>query len=162
MKSQIPTWVWFFTGLVTGFFLAFLIYLSKFAPVPAEFEEKPIPSVTAPEVTRKKPPFQFYEIFPKNEVPIVEQSEQVEDSTPTRYVLQTGSFSSAEDADRMRATLILMGLETYIQEITVRGELRHRVLIGPLESDRQLNQIQGKLTEADIESIALRLSRDAP
>jgi|TARA_Y100000310_G_C20686627_1_gene819414 cell division protein FtsN len=165
MKSQIPTWVWFLTGMVSGLFLAFLIYLAEFAPqtLPEQLAgEEPTPNVTAPEVTKKKTPFQFYEIFPKNEVPVVEEPEEVKNAEPTRYVLQTGSFSNVEDADRMRATLILLGLEVYTKEIVVRGELRHRVLVGPLLTDRELNQVQGKLAEAEIESIALRLSSDDP
>lgn len=165
MKSQIPTWVWYFTGLVSGLFLAFIIYLARFAPEPMSTElvtEQPTPNVTAPEVSRKDPPFQFYEIFPKNEVQIVEESEQIKSTEAARYVLQTGSFSSVEDADRMRATLILMGLDVSIKEIVVRGALRYRVLVGPLQTDRELNQIQGKLADAEIESLALKLTGDKP
>ncbi|HJN52528.1 MAG: SPOR domain-containing protein [Pseudomonadales bacterium] len=164
MKSQIPTWVWFLTGLVSGLFLAFLIYLSEFAPqtVPEQLAgDEPTPNTTL-EVTKKKPPFQFYEIFPKNEVPIVKDPDEVKSSHATPYVLQTGSFSSVEDADRMRATLILLGLEVYTKEVMVRGELRYRVLVGPLLTDRELNQVQGKLAEAEIESIVLRLTGDGP
>jgi len=165
VKSQIPPWVWFFTGLVSGLFLAFIIYLAKFAPgtLPAELlEEEPTANIATPEVIKKEPPFQFYEIFPKNEVPVVEESEQIKSAEPSRYVLQTGSFSTVEDADRMRASLILLGLDVHIKEIMVRGKLRHRVLVGPLENDRELNQTQGRLAEANIESIALRLTSDAP
>lgn len=165
MKSQIPTWVWFFTGLVSGLFLAFLIYLAKFAPesLPAQLaREEPTANITPADVIKKKPPFQFYEIFPKNEVLIVEESEGPKSRQSTRYVLQTGSFSTVEDADRMRANLILLGLEVSIKKIMVRGELRYRVLVGPLQSDRELNQIKGKLSEAEIESIALRLPRNDP
>lgn len=165
MKSQIPTWVWFLTGLVSGLFLAFLIYLAKFAPesLPAQLaREEPTPNITPADVIKQRPPFQFYEIFPKNEVQIVEESEESKSRQSTRYVLQTGSFSTVEDADRMRANLILLGLEVSIKEIMVRGQLRYRVLVGPLRSDRELNQIQGKLAEADIESIALRLASDDP
>lgn len=50
-QPQLPAWVWLFTGVVTGLFVAFLIYLANLqSPIPTEpppraAENRPKPSI---------------------------------------------------------------------------------------------------------------------
>lgn len=164
-NSQIPGWVWFFTGLVTGLFLALLIYLGRYVPVDTQDT-----SLTTRETAPARPtskesedmPFQFYDIFEKSEVPVEERSNEPGTSARSRYVLQTGSFANAEDADRMRAQLLLLGLDVFTRQVSVHGELRHRVLVGPLDTRGELNKALDKLAQAEIESIALKVPAGSP
>ena len=82
----------------------------------------------------------FYEIFPKSEVPIVEEygqdGEKVRTAEVQTYILQVGSFRSSADADKMRAELILLGLDVFIKVIEKDGQTWHRVLVGPINGTR--------------------------
>jgi len=160
-----PGWIIFTTGFVLGLFVAFLVYL--WIEIPADPEApvmKPAPSST--KTTQKKPveemQWDFYEIFPKSEVPVVEEfveeGRKVKVEGPVAYLLQAGSFRNPEDADRLRAELILMGLEVFSKKIEVNGEDWHRVLVGPLSSELELNRAQDTLAQAEIESIPLRVT----
>ena len=70
-----------------------------------------------------------------------EKSAQV--TTPSdplvRWVVQVGSFSSAENAKRLVATLRLDGLSAYQETVTSAGSSIHRVRVGPfLERDEAI------------------------
>lgn len=163
-NSQIPTWVWFLTGFVSGFFVAFLFYLDGFvisdpdANLTTVFPEMP---VEADQVEEMK--WDFYEIFPTAEVPVVEEFTkegnkiQVED--PVAYLLQAGSFKNQKDADQLRGRLLLMGLNVFSREVEVQGSKWHRVLIGPLNSLAELNRDRQVLAREQIESIPLKVKR---
>ena len=164
-KSAIPGWVWFFTGMVSGLFVAFLIYLGEYLPDINQVvvEEKPTARIIRPDELAKELKLDFYEIFPNSEVPVVEEyindDKKVMLEDDAVYILQVGSFRNAEDADGMRAQMILLGLEAYTRPGEVKGEFWHRVLVGPLDSDIKLNRAQDKLAEAGIEAIPLKLGR---
>ena len=76
-QPQLPAWVWLFTGVVTGLFVAFLIYLANLqSPIPTQppprLAEKPAKPVdvrgNAPRGTPESPrKFDFYTILPEAE-----------------------------------------------------------------------------------------------
>ena len=162
-KSRIPGWVWFFTGLVTGCFISFLIYLGDYLPMMEDkiLEKRPTPRIIRPDELAKELQLDFYEIFPNSEVPVVEEyiseDQKIALKKDAVYILQAGSFRNAEDADSLRARLILLGLDAYVKRGEVRGEFWHRVLIGPISSNLALNRTQDKLAEESIEAIPLKL-----
>jgi len=165
IKSAIPGWVWFFTGLVSGLFVSFLIYLGEYLPEidPVLVEDKPTARIIRPDELAKELKLDFYEIFPNSEVPVVEEyvseDEKIRLDDDAVYILQVGSFRNPEDADGLRAQMILLGLEAYTRPGEVKGEFWHRVLVGPLDSDTKLNRAQDTLAEAGIEAIPLKLER---
>jgi cell division protein FtsN len=162
-NPRIPGWVWFFTGLVSGCFLSFLVYLGDYLPLDQGeiAEQRPTPRIVRPDEIVKELHLDFYEIFPNSEVPVVEEyiseDEKITLEKDSVYILQVGSFRQAEDADSLRARLILLGLDAYIKPGEVRGEFWHRVLVGPLTSNLTLNRTQDKLAEEGIEAIPLKL-----
>jgi cell division protein FtsN len=164
-RSEIPGWVWFITGLVSGLFVAFLIYLGEYLPDMEQVvvEDRPTARIIRPEELAQELKLDFYEIFPNSEVPVVEEyindDEKISLEDDAVYILQVGSFRNAEDADGMRAQMILLGLDAYTRPGEVKGELWHRVLVGPLDSDIKLNRVQDTLAEAGIEAIPLKLGR---
>ncbi len=106
----------------------------------------------------------FYEIFPKSSVPVVEEygrdGEKVAiPAAPQTFVLQAGSFRSPADADNLRAELILLGMEVFIKTVDMDGQTWHRVLVGPIDTTLELNRNRNALAEASIEALTLRVSR---
>ncbi len=163
VKSGIPGWVWFFTGLISGLFIAFLFYLGEYthAEKAVVVDDKPKARIIRPDELTKELKLDFYELFPKSEVPVIEEyvsdDKKIQVKDKSVYILQAGSFRNAEDADSLRAQVILLGLNAYIRPGEVKGEFWHRVLVGPLDSAIKLNRAQDKLAEAGIESIPLKL-----
>lgn len=161
--SSVPGWVWFLTGLVAGIFVSFLAYLWKFVPSdPQTTDIIELPKAEPDQIVEEMQ-FDFYDLFPKSEVPIVEEYNleglRVESEGPFAYLLQAGSFRDPNEADRLRAELILLGMEVFVKEIKVDGNRWHRVMVGPLDTDLALNRAQDKLAEAAIESIPLKVSQ---
>ena len=113
---------------------------------------------------RPAPRFQFYDMLPNFEVVIPEQEA---DATPDRqpsavvepgvYVLQAGSFSRYEDADRRRALLALQGIESTIQRVAIDERTYHRVRIGPIKDLKELNVLRSRLRQANIDVLRIRL-----
>ena len=71
-------------------------------------------------------------------------------------VLPAGDVA-AQDADRRRAELILLGLDVKVQAVELGGEIWHRVQIGPLDSEAKLDAAKTALAENKVEYIVTRL-----
>ncbi len=161
-QTEWPGWSWFIIGFVFGLFVAFIIFLWK--EVPAD-ENSDIAKPTADVIADKKDgeiKLGFYEIFPKNEVPIEEytpEGKKVVVKQNYSYALQAGSFRNPADADRLRAKLILMGLQVIIQQVEQQDSVWHRVLVGPIDTRLELDRTRNRLAQANIVSIQLRMSQ---
>jgi len=174
-QSEYPGWMWMLFGLAIGLSVAFAIYRKDIdnapqpQPVPqpasmaASLEQEPevveTPTEEAPESR-----FTFYDMLPKFEVIIPEvEGDVAQDSAievvqdPGLYVLQAGSFSELADADRRRAELALLGIESVIQRVAIDDRTYHRVRIGPIENLDRLNLIRDQLRQADIDVLRIRL-----
>ena len=169
-----PGWVWMLFGLSLGLVVAAAVYLSdrqiNEQPVaatptqrtPSESRVEPAPEVpTAPHPATR---FDFYEILPKFEVVIPEvESEARPDRVatsvgdPGSYVLQAGSFGAATDAERMKANLALLGIESRIQKVTIDADDYHRVRIGPMSDLDELNGVRRLLWDAQIEVLLIKV-----
>ena len=114
------------------------------------------------------PRFEFYTMLPEKEIAIpdtdlVEISKQVpvEKKTiaaGTRYLLQVGSFRKLPDADRLKAQLAFLGLETTIQTVSIDGaETWHRVRVGPYSKIERLTSVRSRLKQNGHESMVLKL-----
>lgn len=81
-------------------------------------------------------------------------------SEDMEYMLQAASLRSREDAEAMRARLILDGLSAPV--LVVRhpdGGARHRVLVGPFEEEQPMRRVQETLRAKDIAALAMRRPR---
>jgi cell division protein FtsN len=73
------------------------------------------------------------------------------------YLLQIGSFRDASDAERLKARLALMGVETRIQKVTIDNkDTFHRVRSGPYRSQKQLDEVRRLLGRNNIKSIVIK------
>ena len=166
-------WVWGMFGLGLGLSVSAVIYLNgrqPVEPVPAAAttEQKPAaksaPRTDEPPAAEEKPRFTFYDMLPSFEVVIPEEDLTVVPAKPFEsvdrpgiYVLQAGSFSQYDDADRRRAELAMLGVESGIQKVTVDDKVYHRVRIGPVDSLDRLNELRGQLRGAQIDAMVIRV-----
>lgn len=161
-KSQVPAWVWLFTGVVTGLFLAFLYYLAGVKPNAQQMRDAEVRKPTISRDGKGTPKFDFYTLLPDKEVVTPEHprlpATPKPAQKPEQFVIQTGSFRSRQDADRRRAELILLGLDVKIQQVELNpGESWHRVQVGPLDNQEKLDAAKTILATNNIEYILLRL-----
>lgn len=158
--SNIPSWVWLFTGVVLGAFIMFLIHLSD------TDTHQAIP-VSPKEDTKNKTPstkdikFDFYEILKNNKVDVgptePTQSASNTATVQTDYLLQVASFKSMQDAERLRAELILLNLSAITEIAKVRdGETWHRVIVGPFTSRSKLASARDTLLSNNHEALVLK------
>lgn len=164
--SPTPGWVWLLTGLALGLFVALLVYISGRAPA-VQPVASAAPAASAPAVTDtravRKPPaaatsqprFDFYTILPEMEVAVPEHETN---GKPGKYLLQAGSFRSFGEADRLKASLVLLGLAASIQTVTVNNkDTWHRVHIGPYKSLAEVDAVRARLKENRIEAVVLKV-----
>jgi len=176
-KQEYPGWLWMIFGLAIGLSVALAIYVrdKEAAPAPATARqpaslenaiddngERARTEEPAPEQKEKR--FTFYDMLPNFEVVIPEQEPDVTADVEPRavvkpglYILQAGSFTRFEDADRRRAELALQGIESTIQRVTIDDSTYHRVRIGPTDDLEELNMLRSRLRAAKIDAIRIRL-----
>ncbi len=164
-------------GLAIGLSVALAIYVKDRNPA-SGVRRAADPQVSAPapgaadnnnetkaqESAPAKPRFDFYNMLPNFEVVIPEQEPDVRVDVapqtvekPGVYVLQAGSFSEFKDADRRRAELALHGIESTIQRVAIDDRTYHRVRIGPISDLAELNVLRGRLHQANIDVLRIRL-----
>lgn len=177
-RKPAPPWVWMLAGLSIGLFVAFLIYLKSTggsAPAP-RVVEAPSPAAEreargvkkeapAPIPPPPKPRFDFYTALPEMEVVVPEEEitgtrkegvRQVD--KPGTYLLQAGSFRTHEQADRLKAQLALLGLETGIQSVSINDrETWHRVRVGPFRDLDELHKVRVQLKSHNVDAILIRV-----
>ncbi|MDT8451570.1 MAG: SPOR domain-containing protein [Gammaproteobacteria bacterium] len=122
---------------------------------------------------RPEPKFNFYTILPELELLIPEsetrppknrQPESTSGSQPKsqpesnkQYVLQAGSFQNKKDAEKLKATLALLGFQAHIQRVTVNNTAWHRVRIGPYSQSADLYDKIDLLRQNDINALPMEL-----
>jgi len=184
-KKQIPGYIWLLAGLAIGLFASLLIYLEKQPKEKISFTDavlqelekvKPSPATDkkAAEVTNKKnskePRFDFYTILPELEVFIPEseisRKNEIKQPIPSsnqtvtprkNYLLQAGSFNDPADANRLKATLALLGVQSAIQTVSIKNDTWHRVRIGPFNNTDQLHETLNTLKQNNIHAMTMEL-----
>ncbi|MEX0448949.1 SPOR domain-containing protein [Spiribacter sp. 221] len=74
-----------------------------------------------------------------------------------RYLLQAGSFRKPSDAESLKASLALLGIEARIQVVELPGgETWHRVRIGPFADLQRVNAVRERMAGQQIDAILLR------
>ena len=176
-KRPLPGFVWLLAGLSIGLFVALLVYLDKQPNVSANFgaavqkeleKLKPRPSETTSDKktdNTSEPKFNFYTILPELEVLIPESETQPPKNRPRntiaetdkQYVLQVGSFNNKSDAEKLKASLALLGFEAHIQSVTVNGTAWHRVRTGPYSQSNEMYDNIDMLLQNNIKAIPMVL-----
>ncbi|HLR16251.1 MAG TPA: SPOR domain-containing protein [Alcanivoracaceae bacterium] len=94
---------------------------------------------------------------PRKTEPTPSKSEPAATTDGARYLLQAGSFRNNADADRRRAELVLKGFQANIQPVELEtGATWHRVMIGPYNNVQNMADAQEQLSNAGIDTLAIR------
>ena len=73
-----------------------------------------------------------------------------------QFFLQAGSFRKRDDADKVRAQIILLGQNVQVESGTVREETWYRVLVGPFANREQLSSAQKQLAGSGFSNLLLQ------
>lgn len=132
--------------------------------------EKSIPQVAVPAsgVSEGKPRFEFYRVLtdkqdttaPGHEkVPasINKATPAVASTAPEIYFLQAGSFGNAEDADKLKAKLALLGMEANVQTAIIPDKgTWHRVRLGPYKGAEVMQKARATLKQNGVDATPMR------
>jgi cell division protein FtsN len=72
------------------------------------------------------------------------------------YFLQVGSFRVLEDAEALRAKILLMGMPVEIQRAEVNGLQVNRVRVGPFARIDDMNQTRTRLGQEKIPTAVVK------
>ena len=159
--NKAPGWVWLLTGIVLGAFIMFLMYLAGMTPQP---DTKPQTSTTTANSNNKtnvpKPRFDFYRMLKESEPEAtytVDPADAQQANQPAKeYILQAGSFRKQQDADRLRAELLMLNLNAYVEVTNINnGDIWHRVLTGPYLSRSRMAKARSILVSNEISPLVL-------
>ena len=182
-RKDYPGWVWMTFGLAIGLSVAFAVHVKNRKPIATVAkvtQEAPaVPSAVdtnsgaAPAESKTtqatsddtpKERFEFYKMLPAFEM-VISNEEPVNNgdgepkaiSEPGVYMLQAGSFSTYNDANRRIAELALQGIESRVQRARVNNRDYYRVYIGPIDDLDELNITRSRLRAAKIDVMRIRL-----
>lgn len=115
-----------------------------------------------------KPRFDFYTILPEFETVLPEPKsgkKTAKAEAPevgVNYILQAASLANLEDADRMKAKLVLNGLDARIEKISIQGKGDYyRVRLGPYAKLEELDTASGKLAQLGIKALRIKVRKGA-
>lgn len=136
-------------GLVIGIFTCLLIQrlLTADLETPSQTQiEGNEPQADAVANAETRPEIDFYTRLQDSEV-LVPVPAPVAPREPVIYYLQAASFRNAEDANRARAELLLLNLETEVTTQDINGETWHRIIVGPFDGQSKVSKAQTTLLE---------------
>lgn len=158
-----PRLRWLLSGFLLGVLFMGLIQLWK---APKEDITKVINEVTGSTPAKDiKPHFDFYTQLRDAEIivpdgPSDDRVVQAKDPDEI-YILQAGSFRQSQDADSLRAQLLLMNFATQIEKTrSSSGETWHRVLVGPFQSPSKLASARATLLQNGIDNLVLKRTKN--
>ena len=119
-----------------------------------------------------KPRFEFYKVLTdKQDTSVAAPAKpadkpqpakpQAADSKPVAanepYFLQAGSFSNADDAEKLKARLALLGIEASTQIATIPDKgVWHRVRMGPYKNTDEMNRARNLLKQNGMDATPMR------
>lgn len=129
---------------------------------PAATASKPKPAVPKTQKTpADRPDFTFYDMLPESKVVApkrVDAYTPPEDTSNTRWILQTGSFRTEQQAETQKAQIAMLGLRTQITKIeTDKHDIWYRVETETFTSRSKMNAAFDKLTSVNIKPITRKV-----
>ncbi|MDR3419549.1 MAG: SPOR domain-containing protein [Nevskia sp.] len=174
----VPGWVWLLVGLSLGLAAAAVVWIDRPAkPSPliastpaaaAAATGKPAPQAQIALPPKQPSKYAFYEMLPSYEVVIPREDAAAsarsgkpttpEIAAPGQYLIQVGAYKTREEADRSRASLALLGVESKIEQVTIdQTETWFRVRIGPQANLAKAQEILQRLDENGIKGMLVKV-----
>lgn len=165
-RKPLPPWLLLGGGLLIGVVSVLVFNVAKEVEWGALWgnAQPPRTATAKPAETLR---FDFYTILPNQEV-VVPDPEPPATKEPKPgdkkakpvpegvYYLQVGSFRNLDDANGMRARVILLGTEASIQSVTIDRDTWHRVRVGPYKNLARLREVRQRLRGNRIETLLIR------
>ena len=166
-------WGWYFSGFLSGIVTVAiawfgLVRLDELRTTPGETVAGNV-EITTPDIA-----FDFYSALANSEVTVTESPVTSEPpATPAApatvpvdtpqaqrdsqvYLVQAGSFLARQDAENLRANLILLNLNSSISQGVVNGRTVYRVQAGPYTGRASAEETRELLSNNGIDSMLLR------
>lgn len=174
-QASVSAWKWLTVFILIALFVYFLVFLRSLAGKD-EAKQLAIPVETPSQQSQaaakskeaKKPPeprFDFYTILPEKEVVVPDheiktrtREEQVGKTKAVIYLLQAGSFRDYKEADKLKAQLALMGIESTIEKAQIGDTIWNRIKIGPFKNLSRVNSIRAQLRANHIDVVVMEKS----
>ena len=181
----LPGWLWGLMGLSIGLFAAAWVWIdrpAKPSPLsagggsPATAAGAATTAAAGGKETPKSIPlppkqpskYAFYEMLPSYEVVIPREDAAAsakagkpttqDIAEPGQYLIQVGAYKTREEADRSRANLALLGVESKIEQVTIdQSESWFRVRIGPQPSLQRAQDILQRLDDNGIKGMLVKV-----
>ena len=80
-------------------------------------------------------------------------------SSGGNYFLQSGTFNTMDQAERLKAQLALLGLGASVQKVTINRNTIHRVRVGPFRDYTALNAARAKMRQHGIQSTPVMIRK---
>jgi cell division protein FtsN len=177
-SDKFQGWLGMVTGLTVGLVVAFFVYISELKPPPqlkAKAEQQTQAAIKAVEkagasieeaVEEPAITFDFYDMLPSldEEVFTDEPRKSSRKAPPKKitvpgiYILQAGSFTTTDDANRRKAEIALLGVRTEIKRGTANNRDVYRIYTDPMENPEDVNRVSNQLRDANIEILLKRVS----
>ncbi len=166
-EPAVPGWMWLLVGLSAGLAIAAGVYISRptedtAAATPARAPAKREPEPAKPQVPPENKRWLFYDLLEDYEL-VVPPDPEGDAPTPRSkpeagsYIIQVGSFPDMAGAERQRARLLLLDIESRIRKVTIEGRKTwYRVQVGPLRDGERIVEILERLDENGIDSLLIR------
>lgn len=138
---------------------------------PAPETAKPVPAKTATVqgaplaasgVPEGKPRFEFYKVLTDRQdaapTPLKDGGKaDAKAVAKESYMVQAGAFSSADEADNLKAKLAMLGMEASVQAVTLPDKgVVHRVRLGPYKSTDEMNKTLAVLKQNGVNATPIR------
>lgn len=80
-------------------------------------------------------------------------------SSGGNYFLQSGTFNTMDQAERLKAQLALLGLGASVQKVTINKNTIHRVRVGPFRDYTALNAARAQMRQHGIQSTPVMIRK---
>lgn len=155
---------WYAGGVASGVFLSFMFYLVTLPPSEPAPDGNDLVNAVPSGSAEQQPRFDFFEMLPQQRIEVEVAPGDLPGSRDqpdgSSYLLQAGSFRHAEDADRRRAELLLLGLQPRVEETSGSNGRWFRVIVGPFDSRSKMAAARSLTAQQSIDTLLLK--RSAP
>ena len=170
-QTSVAWWKWILIVILISLFVIFLVFLGNSAPETksgkktksisvSKQTKKARPSPKHQNKKPKEPRFDFYTILPETEIIVPDyeintrsREEQFGKAKTSKYIIQAGSFRDYSEADKLRARLALMGIESRVEKAKVGNVIWNRVKMGPYTRSSSVSVIKKRLKSNGIDVI---------
>lgn len=169
-KMKIIIWIVIAIALVLGF----IKILHELSNKTITKKTEPVQQTAPQKKIEEKPhkvKYEFYNMLPKEQVVVEEAKPPIEvapiapnnpsvapASTVGTYIVQVASVRAMNDAETLKAKLILLGFDAKVQPGLAHGITWYRVSIGPIATKDDALAVQTNLRKNNIDSLVKKVS----